>query len=272
MRKSAPRSAKPSPGGPSAFKSKIVIVAAEDCLSVPARDAGLVRMLGSVALKSGAKMESFYATPSSIKPTASVEGAEDSLSIKQMLEAMHPGNDITSKEFASAWTGVPVFVIVEHCDGRDPEFFGTPCAPMNLKAAFEANNESTNFTFTFEQFKSTRFYPGDYSGDLSFSEPNEVTGFAVAFAKANLSQQYILDSDALGSSITIDSTDLDHGQQVVLVGGGGVDPATLANGTTGTEQFKLANGTTWTALKDATITFQVFKDGTNTYYIEQSRS
>lgn len=272
MRKSAQRSTKPSPGGPSPFNTKLTVVAAEDCLTVPGRDDGLVRMLGSVVMHVGAKMYSTYLTPSSIKPSIGTEGEEDSLSLKQMLEGLHPGNDISSKEFSANWLGVPCYVILEYCDGRTPEFFGTPCAPMNLKVAYEANNESTNFTFTFEQFKSTGFLPGDYSGDLSFTEPNQVGGFAVAFAKANTSQQYNLPADTLGSSITIDSVDLDHGQHVTLVGAGGSDPATLANSTTGTEQFKTAAGTSWVALQNASITFEVFKDGTNTYFIERSRA
>lgn len=272
MRKSAPQSAKASPGGPSAFKSKVTIIAAADALSVPSRDAGGVNMLGNVVLRSGAQMHSFYATTSTIKPSFATEGEEDSLSILQKIEAMHPGNELSSKEFAAAWVGVPAYVIVNHCDGRAAEFFGTECAPMNLKPSFEADKDKTNFTFLFEQFKGTRLVPGDYSGDQSFDEPNEVSGFDIAFAEANNTQQYNLPASTAGDDVTIASSDLEHGAHVTVVGDGGSDPAVIANDTTGTEQFKTANGTSWTALKDASISFEVFKDGTTTYFIEKSRS
>lgn len=272
MRKSAPQSAKASPGGPSAFKSKVTIIAAADALSIPSRDAGGVNMLGNVVLKSGAQMHTFYATTSTIKPSFGTEGEEDSLSVLQKLEAMHPGNELSSKEFAANWIGVPAYVIVNHCDGRASEFYGTECAPMNLKPSFEADKDKTNFTFLFEQFKGTRLVPGDYSGDQSFDEPNVLAGFAIDFAKANNTQQYNIPASSGLDDVSIASTDLDHGDSVTVVGGGGSTPAVIANDDTGTEQFKLKDGASWIALKDASISFEVFKDGTTTYFIEKARN
>lgn len=272
MRKSAPQSTTANPGGPSAFKFLITIIAAADALSVPGRDGGLVNMLGSVAMDSGAQMAQFYASSNTIKPTFVGEGEEDSISILQKLEAMHPGNDTSSKEFVAAWTGVPAYIIINKCDGSPSEFYGTPCSPMNLKPSFEATNEKTGFTFVFEQYKGTRFLPGNYSGNQSFAESNTPAGFDIAFAQANATQQYDLAaSDTASTSVTIASSDLDIDTAVVLVGGGGANPATIATAATGTERFVLRNGTTWVAAKNASISFKVLKDGTNTYFIEQSR-
>ncbi|WP_304015823.1 hypothetical protein [Nonlabens dokdonensis] len=268
-RRSAPQSTTPNVGGPSAFKMLITIMAAADVLVVPSRDAGMVNMLGNVVLRSGAKMDSFYASPSEIKPGFDPEGEEDAIGIMQKLEAMHPGNEITSKEFVAAWNGVPAYIIVNYCDGRASEFYGTECAPMNLKAAFAADKDKTGFTFTFEQFKRTRLVPGDYTGDQSFTEANTPSGFALDLLKANDSQQYDLEASATAStSITVSSTDLETRTKITLVGGGGANPATLANG----GEIHLIGGTSWTAIKNATITLEAFYNGTDILLFEKERS
>lgn len=273
MRKSAPRSTTASPGAPSSFKNIMTIVAQDDVLSVPGRDGGNVTMLGNIVMNPNAKMETFYCTVSKSDTGYDPEGDEDAVRVMQKVKAQHPGNDLSSKEFAAHWIGVPCFIIVDFCDGSTPEFYGTPCAPMNMMPSKAQNNDGDIFTFEFKQFKGTRYLPGNYSGTKTLNVANQPTGYALAILATNTSQQYDLAPSATAAtSISFSSVTLGQDGTFTLVGGGGANPATLANATTGTVQARLKGGVSWIALAQSTISFNVFTDGTTTLLIEKSRT
>jgi hypothetical protein len=123
---------------------------------------------------------------------------------------------------------------------------------------------------TFEQAIGTKFVPAFYSGNMVYALPFS-TAAIVNVTIAN-GTQYLLESDELGASVMIAAIDHPNDTYVTLIGSGGADPSTLANGTSTAADVILKNGTIWTALNDATITFKVIDDGTKKFLVEESRS
>jgi hypothetical protein len=274
FRKSAPLPSGPSPAGPLGMKPNLHIVAMADVVSSPERDAGKVNMLGNYILKPGAKFSSFFMTPSELKLSTASEGGELAIGTMMKVEGMHPGNDISSREFTAEWLGVQCLVFVGYCDGTgNMDVYGTECSPLTFKSSQELNNDSTNFTFTFEQFRRTKAVPGIYSGTLALSQANTPADFDLALAKTNETQQYNLPSSPTAATeIDVASENLDNNTTVSLVGAGGDNPATLANGAGTAATIILKDGTSWTALTGAVIHLKKINDGTTTFLYELSRS
>ena len=63
-----------------------------------------------------------------------------------------------------------------------------------------------------------------------------------------------------------------HGDTVTLIGSGGSDPATLSSGDATGATVLLNDDQDWTALENATISFEVFDNGATMYLIEKNRS
>jgi hypothetical protein len=121
-------------------------------------------------------------------------------------------------------------------------------------------------------FAKSGFVPKIYEGTIPFAEPTVVADVsAVTLSGAN-GVNYQLPSLAVTDVIEFAPVTLDHNKIVSLIGGGGVAPATLVNGVSGSVTTILNGGTTWTALNKSIINLKIFKSGATTYLIEQSRT
>lgn len=236
------------------------------------RDSKGVLVLGDIIPKPGARMFTIYLTPSKQTKNYTSEGDEDQETIKQKFEGWHPGDDLEINEFVQNNLGVGYFIIADNCVDGHKRLYGTHCSPMKLQVEQTSDNSGRGLTMTFEQATGTKYVPAFYAGNMVYATPFE-TSANLPLLEAN-GTQYLLEADEAGGSIDVSSIDLPHGTFVTLIGSGGGTPSTLSNGevTTQTATVILKDGTPWTALKDASITLQVFTDGATIFLIEQSRT
>ena len=270
IRKNVAKPTGSSPGAAAPKEPNIVVVAVDDILAWPARDPKGVRMLGSFTLKPGAKMITLYMTPSKSKASYESEGEEDTITYKQKFEGEHPGDSLEIEEFIMNWTGVNAVVIHGSCTDNFRKVIGTKCAPVQLKASSQDDNEARKKMITFEQYAKSGYLPGHYTGALLFAEPFAAASGIFAINEAN-GTHYQLPSLAVTDAIEPSAVDLPAGSIITLIGGGGVAPATLTQGTAGAAEVLLQGGSTWTALQNAVIHLQVFNAGEDKYLIELSR-
>lgn len=261
----------PSPGAAASKEPNITIIAVEDILAFPVRDAKGVKELGSYVVKQGARMYSFYSTPSKFKASTEGSGDEDAISIAHKIEAEAPGDSLELNEFLHAWTGVNVIVIFGSCSDAFRKSYGTKCAPLQLTPSSQDDNDARKAMLVFEQKAKSKYRPGHYTGAISYAEPFAATSGTFAINSTN-GNYYQLPSLAVTDAVEPSAVDLAAGQIVTLIGGGGVAPATLTQGTAGAIEVLLAAGTTWTGLLGAVIHLQVFDAGADKYLIEVSRS
>jgi hypothetical protein len=233
-----------------------------------------VTLNGNFVMKEGAKMIQVYLTPSKQAPGYESEGDEDAVGILQSFEASHPGDSEEIAEFVKGWLGRGAIIIYGTCRDEVKRVYGTKCSPMKLSPSLTANNDETSTMLSFTQYQRTDQLPFFYRGSLSFAEP-----FAVADENLNLTvangTSYQLPAFELGETLDVASLDHEHGAVVSIIGGGGADPATLSSGAAvgdATVTVALKDGADWIALKNATISLEVFKDDGKTYLIERSRS
>lgn len=248
----------------------VTFIATKDILTWPARDSKEVLMVGNFVLKPNPKMVSVYLTPSKTKAGYESDGDEDAISIKPKFEGEHPGDELEINEFIAAWMGEPCIIISGSCQDPFRKVTGTKCAPVQLKPAGQDDNDARKHMLVFEAFAKTKWLPGHYRGDIPTITPFAVplvTAVAVNSANGYL---YKLPSLAVTASIAFTELTLNHGDIITLIGGGGVDPATLATGVTDKKAI-LKDGTNWVALENAVINLQVFKNGALTFLVELSR-
>lgn len=259
-----------SPGAPIPKDPNLTVIRAEDVVSMPVRNANGVKMEGNWVLKAGASAAQIYVTPSKMNPTFDNEGDEDSISVSHNFEAMHPGDSLEINEFVQNNMSRNLILIYGNCQDSIKKVYGTPCAPMQLKPSFAADNDSTNHTLTFEQFQKTADLPGHFEGAL----PQE-TATAVADENLTLSEAngyvYELAQDTLNTEIIPVNTDLKTGDFVTLKGTGGSGPYQLANPATGNVVVVLKDNVSWIALDGAIIDLEVVVADTTTYLIERQR-
>jgi hypothetical protein len=261
-----------SPGSAAAKDPNITIVNVEDILFFPPRDSKGILHLGDFVMKDNARMIQYYATKSKISSPYESDGDEDSINIKQSIETQHPGNKKEIRELIQNWLGKNVIVFTGSCSEPELEVIGTKCAPLQLRPSKQDNNDGRFHMLKWEAFATSQFLPGMYTGNLALAAPYAVAAVdAVPLLKAN-GGQYKLPALAVTDVIEVDGIDLDHGQNVALIGGGGVAPATLASAVSGDVTVILAGGTTWVGLAGAVINLEVFIAGGTTYLIERSRS
>lgn len=260
-----------SPGS-AAPKNEIIFIEAETIVSFPRPDEGGVRLQGSFVLEDDEKMVKVYSTKSKVDAPMETDGDEDMTSFKPKLVLMHPGNKVEVKEFVQFWTGRNIVALHKACGETHYEVMGTPCAPLQLKAAKQDNNDGRGWTLTLEPFAKTGFVPQVYEGAVVFTDPTQVpAGSNLELTTAN-GLQYEIGADTTGSAIeAAGSVTLEHGQVVTLIGKGGTTPSVLASGVAGVVTTILANATSWTALAKHVIHLKVFKAGATTYLIEVSR-
>jgi hypothetical protein len=260
-----------SPAGAAAKEPNVTIVALDDILAWPERDAKGVRMLGSFVLRTGARMYQFYQTISKFKAGTESEGDEDAITNKQKVETEIPGDSLEANEFLATWMGVNVVIIFGSCSDSFQKVYGTKCAPLQLKPSSQDDNEARKKMLVFEQLAKSTWFPGHYTGTLVLSAPFAPATAVFAINAAN-GNQYQIPALAVTAAIAPSALDLPAGQVVTLIGGGGAGPATLAQTIAGSTKVLLKSGSTWTALVGAVIQLQVFDAGADKYLIELSRS
>ena len=257
-------------GAAAANKPNVTMVRSEDVLARPTRDANGVKMTGDYVLKPGAKMFTVYMTPSKQVKNYTTDGDEDMETIKQKFEGSIPGDQLAAAEFVQNMMGVDVEIIAANCVDAYKRVYGTPCSPMKLKAEQTDDSSGRMTKLVFEQIVGSKYVPAFYEGNLVYGAPT-ASDESVDVTVAN-GEQYQLEAFALGETIDIASTDRVAGDVITFIGGGGADPGAVSTGDHTAAKVLLVDGTDWTALEDATITFKVFDDGTDTYFIEQNRT
>lgn len=260
-----------SPGA-AASKNEIIFIEAETIDSYPIPDENGVKLQGSFVLEAGEKMVKVYSTKSKVDAGMETDGEEDMMSFKPKLVLAHPGNKTEVKEFVQYWTGRNIVALHKACGENHYEVMGTPCAPLQLKAAKQDNNDGRSWTMTLEPFANTGFVPQEYEGAVVFNEPTVIpTGNDIQLFTVN-GLQYQIEPSTTGNQLAFAGpVELEHNKIVTLIGKGGVDPSILSNGVAGDVTVLLKDGATWTALNKNVINLRVFKSGLTIYLIEISR-
>lgn len=157
-----------APGSPMAFDPTIIVIAAEDIASEPARSLGDTVLDGDITLATGAKAIGIYATQSTVEHTEEYSGDPDARGCKQGLSFAHPGNSAEIKGFVEKHLNTPVVILAKTCDGNTGKYqvFGSKCNPLYLNVETAINNEATRRTLKFAQERAGQFLPGDYSGTI----------------------------------------------------------------------------------------------------------
>jgi hypothetical protein len=260
-----------SPGAYKAKKPNVCIVDADDVVFDPGRDSKGVAIPGNFILAPNARMIRIYMTPETIEASFEVEGPEDGKVFKHMFKGEHPGESLEVKEFIQNFLGRPVFVFEENCRDNTMNVYGTKCSPLKISPTFTSNKEGTKHMISFEQPNPTEFLPGYYQGALTEAAYYAQADKDISATEAN-GNFYQMPAFAAAEVIDFAATDLDHGQIVSVIGGGGADPGTISTGAHTAVTVALTSGTQWIALDGAVINFRVFKAGAVTYFIEDSRS
>ena len=251
-------------------KPNVTFVRSKDVLQRPIRDSRGVKMLGDYVLKAGASMFTIYMVPSKQKQNFVGEGDEDMVTIKQSYEGVFPGDTLAANELFQNLVGEDLEIIAGNCVDGFMRAYGTECSPMKLKPSYTSDSSGRMHTLVFAQEVGSQFVPGFYYGNLVLSAPTS-TDATLDLTQAN-GIQYELESAAVTAAIDVASIDLEHNTLVTLIGGGGVDPLTLAKGAGTAATVILKDGTNWTALEDATISLRVFDEGATIYLVEESRN
>lgn len=266
IRRSAPKPQIASPGASKTGKEIVYIAEVGDIAAWPDRDG--VMLDGDFVMKPGCAFSTVYMTPSKQDGSWESEGEEDSISLSPKFVGDHPGDEVESAAFVQEWLGKNVVLIRDFCDGSPKKVHGSPCTPLQLQPAFVGNNEKTGYTMTFQAFAKTALLPGYYTGNIPTAAPFVVADNTALVLNSANGGQYQLEVDAEGASIAVATNDKSHGDIVTLIGSGGADPSTLAQGA----NVLLKSGSTWTALQGASISLMVFNGGANKYLVEKSRS
>lgn len=271
IRKSVPAPQGIAPGAAKPKSPNVTIIFVDDILTFPQRDSKGILLLGNFVMKPNTSMIQVYMTPKKQKPGYTGEGEVDAEVVPQVFEASHPGNSLEVRELVQNMLGKDVLILSGDCQGTSFDMFGTPCSPLRLKPTGINDDTRTAHDLMFEQPLATGFLPALYQGTIVLESPFAAPDANLALAQAN-GVQYRLPADALGASIDIASTDLEHDTVVSLIGSGGADPSVLSNGAATAATVVLKDGTDWAATENAVIDLKVFVAGATTYLIEQKRA
>lgn len=264
---------KPEVAGAGASTPKdpnVHVVRTKDVLTWPTRNAKGVLAVGDLVMKPGKKVISVYMTGVNQKPNFATEGDVDKEQIMQKFEATHPGDELEAHEFYQNNLGEDLVIFYGNCADNSKRMYGTPCAPLRMKGDFMDDKDGRGFNFNFEQIQGTRFVPAHYNGNLPVSAPYN-TDVSIDMLAAN-GKQYKVEALAVTDDITLSDFDLVHGDVVTLIGSGGAGPATLSAGDLTEATVILVDGQQWTALENATISFDVVDGGSTIYLVEKNRS
>lgn len=264
---------KPATAGAGASTPKdpnVHIVRTKDVLTWPQRNAKGVLAVGDLIMKPGKKAISVYMTGVNQKPNFATEGDVDKEQVIQKFEATHPGDELEAHEFYQNNLGEDLVIFYGNCADNSKRMYGTKCSPLRMKGDFMDDKDGRGFNFNFEQIQGTRFVPAHYNGNIPTATPT-ATDVSIDMLVAN-GYQYKVEALDTTAAISLSDFDLPDGATVSIMGSGGDDPATLSAGDLTGATAILKGGQAWTALENATISFEVVDGGATTYLIEKNRS
>lgn len=245
----------------------------------PATDDKGVRLLGNMSLKPGAFAIPMYATASSKDYSAEAQGEDDAENFKLSFKANHPGDEIEATEFAVNYLGEGFVVVFDKCKANGTrKVLGSDCHPLKLKPGFKGNNDKTGFEFSFEQTTGSRSMHFEYAGSLITEESltPEQASTAIQFLEENVNVVKIQEGTA-SSVAEISTVEKQAGDILTLVGqdSDATKAATLSSDSLATASgvvVLLKDGVAWKSLEGSTISFRVFKDSSNIFLIETTRT
>lgn len=261
-----------SPGAASAKDPNVAIIKVEDLLVIPPRDGNGIVMVGDLVLKPGKFPIMLYNTRTKFKASVETDGEEDAQTAKQKIELSHPGSQKEIREFVQNYIGVDVLILYGSCSTTDKELFGTKCAPLQLKATFEDDNNGVGHKLMFEQQAKSPYYPAMYQGNIQMAAPTAITDSTIAELTIANGNVYQMPVSSLGDNLLVTTFDIPNGQNITFIGGGGTSPDGITQGSMGLVNFTLINGTQWISLVGSTITFKVVDAGAIKYLVEQNRT
>jgi hypothetical protein len=245
----------------------------------PATDDKGVRLLGNMSLKPGAFAIPMYATASSKDYSAEAQGEDDAENFKLSFKANHPGDEIEATEFAVNYLGEGFVVVFDKCKANGTrKVLGSDCHPLKLKPGFKGNKDKTGFEFSFEQTTGSRSMHFEYAGSLITEESltPEQASTAIQFLEENVNVVKIQEGTA-SSVAEISTVEKQAGDILTLVGqdSDATKAATLSSDSLATASgvvVLLKDGVAWKSLEGSTISFRVFKDSSNIFLIETTRT
>lgn len=113
-------------------------------------EAGVV-IAEDLTLKASASPVKLYLTPGTVEVTSNAEGDPDAMGFIPTVKGNHPGNRQEVREFKTNWLGKKCIIIIQYCEGQDPDLMGSPCNPMQMGANYTANKEANSTEFSFAQ-------------------------------------------------------------------------------------------------------------------------
>ena len=265
------KQAGPSPGGAQPKGRFITVMKLDDLAAMPVPNAKGVLREGLFQMNQGTEPLSLYNTQSFQNLGFETDGDEDAANVPKTFTVRYPGDTLEIREFVQENQDVDVIVMFGGCNKARKTVIGTECSPMKMRANLVSDNETTHYELTFSNMNNDSNVPGFYDGPEPVAEFYEASTVALELLQAN-GPLVKMPSSETGESISVADIDHDHGSFISLVGGGGLDPAVVEEGTATGATFILKDGTSFIGLEGARLTLEVFVAGSTTYLIERSRA
>lgn len=148
-------------------KDKIIVFDWDD-VDTYTRDGATASAITMVATTG--KQYTVYATVSTIDANYKVEGDEDAEGFMHQVKFDHPGDALAIMDFIQNWTGKNCGIIIEKCSGTDKIQYGTPCAPLKLKASGVDTKDKLAQTMEFTASVKSPYVPAHFTGTLTLAE------------------------------------------------------------------------------------------------------
>jgi hypothetical protein len=223
-----------------------------------------------LVFKPGKKMILVYGTVSTMKGNYDTEGEEDAEGFTHGFEFNHPGDSLEIMELIQNWTGKNIGAITRKCSENYMKQYGTPCAPLKLKASGQDDKDANLQKMVFKNTVKAPVVPGKYEGTLTLEG---VMGTIEAddndIQLTNGQGQYQL-TPGTTAAVMIDTiSDAADKMVFTVLGSGGTYPPYISMTS---RDFVLQDGVVWNAEANSQITFRVMKVGSTAYKaIEISR-
>lgn len=256
-------------GVPTPKKGEAIVALTKDVLTWPTVDADGVTLLGNFVFKPDTSFFKIYMTPSTQEASFDSSGNPDGMGTINKFVGEHPGTTKEAISFFKNYRNEDFVVIYGGCGSSEYKVMGSDCYPMKLSVSGKDGKDGNVNTLTWEQDMINNDLIKFYSGSLDFAEPLSVAGSTVTLSSAN-GHVYQTASAAVTADIVFVNTDLQDGEIVTIIGGGGVGPYKVVNDADATVGVLTKNGANWIGLTGAVINLKVVV-ADKTYLVEVSR-
>lgn len=261
-------------GAPSTGSRFAYLAWTQDLVSFPDTDDKNVLLTGQPVFKDGKGLIPIYITTSSREYSYETQGDQDARSFKVKFVGSHPGTELEALEFARNMLDEEFIIFIPGCQSTDSvKVLGRPCEPLIFKSSHKGGKDGNKFEFTFEQEVGGKNVYMLYNGALPLEESNWAT---VDFSDPlmALSSVQKVATTATAEALEITSLERIAEKQVTFVGQetNPTKAGTISEDTTGPVMILLKDGLQWKAVKNSTITFEVFLSGSVTVLIERWRT